>query len=83
MSIISVNRKIGIMVLGWTVNKEHPAYEDTKIIWQGYVRKKDAIEMAVHMVDDLMLRGAWVVAARGNESINQYNNKDQHSNGPT
>jgi len=33
MSIISVNRKIGIMVLGWTVNKEHPAYEDTKIIW--------------------------------------------------
>jgi hypothetical protein len=57
MSIISVNRKIGIMVLGWTVNKEHPAYEDTKIIWQGYVRKKDAIEMAVHMVDDLMLGG--------------------------
>jgi hypothetical protein len=69
MATIPKGKSISVEIIGWVRNTEHPMYEDLSIVWRGIARKTDAIKMAIDFVDDLKLRGAWVVKGKGREVI--------------
>jgi hypothetical protein len=44
-------------------------YEDTYIVWKGIAKQDEAISVAIDIVDDKKLRGAWVIKGIGREII--------------